>query len=95
MVSDGELTWRLLADTFGAVLLRLQEALPPDTGRQAASVDARGTVHWDHDVASFLELDGATSQACDGQTLAVTLSTSHHVFVLARVRAHIAPGARS
>lgn len=86
-VSDNQAAWQLLADVFGTLWHRT--ALP-SAGASSASgslqptIDAQGRVTWDGAHADFAELAEASSFACDGQTLAVTLPTSHHVFLVAR-----------
>ena len=48
------------------------------------AIDPKGRVAWNGEDATFGELAESSSQAFDGQTLAVTLPTSHHVFLVAR-----------
>lgn len=86
-VSDGVGAWQLLADAFGTYWRRISEF--PRTSKVSAaphnvSLDAAGQVTWVSEHRSFAELAEASSYACDGQTLAVTLPTSHHVFLVAR-----------
>jgi hypothetical protein len=50
-------------------------------------MDSRGGVSWDGIHQQFDQLADANSYACDGQTLAVTLPTSYHVFLVARTSA--------
>jgi hypothetical protein len=86
-VSDGDATWQLLADLYGTLWQRVA-TLPASTAAgvtQKIAIDARGHIAWDPTAHDFAELADAGSFACDGQTLAVTLPTSHHVFLLARV----------
>lgn len=86
-VSDGEGVWHLLADAFGTCWQRVP-SFPASTAalRRDANcgIDVRGRVLWDGAAHVFDELAEPSSLACDGQTLAVTLATSHHVFLLAR-----------
>jgi hypothetical protein len=84
LVSDGEFTWLLVADVFGIVFDRIGRGplapapLPPDV-----KLNARGNVRWGEVAAAFDELMGSSSAACDGRTLAATVPSSHHVFLLA------------
>jgi hypothetical protein len=86
-VHDGDDCWQLLADAFGTLWHRTpsSSAKVRDSNVSPASIDAQGKVTWDgtHQIA---ELADASSYACDGQTLAVTLPTSYHVFLVAHVR---------
>lgn len=87
LVSDGDATWQLLADMFGTFWHRLPAAAskPSDAATASnVSLDSAGRIAWDGMQATFAELAGAGSFACDGHTLAVTLPTSHHVFLVAR-----------
>ena len=84
LVTDGNSTWRLLADVFGSLLVRTNS---PTAAHSAAGVEfaKNGLVRWDGGSATFPELSGARSYAVMDQTLAVALATSHHVFLLAPV----------
>jgi hypothetical protein len=87
-VSDGTATWQLLADAFGTLWHRVPTPPVKSTNSGVASkiaLDSRGRVNWDGACQPFDELVDASSFACDGQTLAVTLPTSYHVFLVARV----------
>lgn len=86
LVSDGEATWELVADAFG-VLWRRVEAPPAidAAGDSKAALDSAGRVSWEGRRERFEELAEASSFACDGQTLVVTLPTSHYVFLVACV----------
>ena len=84
-VSAGEDCWQLLADVFGTLWLRVpNSAIPKGTRRTGSPVmiDAQGNVAWEG-THPFGELAEPSSHACDGQTLAVTLPTSYHVFLVA------------
>jgi hypothetical protein len=84
-VGDGECFWRLQADCYGWHLHRSGTgAVPANQGRRIISMDRQGTVAWQEVSAHFPELAAASSAAFDGTTLAVTIPTSHHVFLLAR-----------
>lgn len=83
----GEARWRVIADAFGAWFQRVAPTaakaapLPKDV-----AVDAQGVVRWGSQRRPTAHLAGASSVACDGETLAVTIPTSHLVFLFARTR---------
>jgi hypothetical protein len=86
-VSDGDATWQLLADAFGTMWHRVLNlpSQPKDIATlEKIVMDARGRISWDGSCGQFVELAEACSFACDGQTLAVTLPTSHLVYLVAR-----------
>jgi len=84
-VGDSESFWQLQADVYGWHLQRCGVgAGPASQGWQNIEIDHQGTVRWQELTARFPDLAEATSFACDGTTLAVTVPTSHHVFLLAR-----------
>lgn len=83
-VTDGELSWRLLADVFGTLWQRVPKAPTKSVSPAKVAVDVRGRVSWDSHTANIPELAESSGFACDGTTLAVTLPTSHHVFLVAR-----------
>ena len=79
--------WRLFADCYGAVF-HPEHASPADahshpTGEESA-VDETGAVRHRGLHATFLECAGSTSCASDGVTFAVTIATSHAVYLVAR-----------
>jgi hypothetical protein len=87
-VADGNESWQLLADVFGTYWHRARPSLAKSRASDVGSkitIDPAGRIAWDGMSQDFVELADASSFACDGQTLAVTLSTSHHVFLVARV----------
>lgn len=88
VVEDGESEWRLMADACGTCFQRIGDARGGSKkGRSVAdhpALDVEGSIFWDGAGGRFRELANATSQASDGTTLAVTIATSHHVFLLAR-----------
>jgi hypothetical protein len=86
-VTDGNETWQLLADAFGTLWHRVPKSPTKSkavAGAPKVALDSGGRVAWDGTNQEFAELAYASSFACDGQTLAVTLPTSHHVFLVAR-----------
>ena len=86
---DEKSAWRLYADCYGWYMHRLGEAhdfataVRSPTDKTAVHIDDAGRVQWDKTKVEFKHLAGATSQAFDGRTLAVTLPTSYHVFLIA------------
>jgi hypothetical protein len=86
-VADGNETWQLLADVFGTLWYRVPTAPARSRVSGVVSIDPRGKVDWEGMRQDFVELADASSFACGGQTLAVTLSTSYHVFLVARAAA--------
>ena len=79
--------WRIFADCYGAVFHRVE---PPPGGNQPhpsgenSTVDVSGTVRHRGLTAVFPELAAPTTFASDGVTLAVTLASSHAVYLVAR-----------
>jgi hypothetical protein len=87
MVEDGESEWGLLADAYGVYFHRTGDARRTKRKprkNEPAAIAQNGQVRWNGAEATFPFLANATSSACAGKTLAVTISTSHHVFLLAR-----------
>lgn len=86
LATDGRSAWQLIADVYGAWLRRL-----PDTkilpGRLPAdvAVQSSGKLKWGKLAIQLPHLASPTGTACDGATLAVTIATSHHVFLFARL----------
>lgn len=86
-VTDGSESWQLLADAFGCHWHRVPKMPAKSKTSASASkvaIASGGRVTWDGMQQDIVELADASSFACDGQTLAVTLATSHHVFLVAR-----------
>jgi hypothetical protein len=86
LVSDGQQQWQILADTYGTWLRRLGAA--PTKHAKAPSprnvnVDKHGTIRWGNHSLAQPHLAQASNFACSEQTLAVTIPTSHHVFLYA------------
>jgi hypothetical protein len=85
-VSDGHAHWELLADAYGELLQRTATMkTSSDPSKASPKIHVSGKVEWDSRSATFSELASASSSVCDGTTLAVTLPTSHHVYLLALV----------
>ena len=81
LATDGDTTWRLHADIYNALLLRCE---PASSGALAAQAEIKpdGTVRWRGQERRFPELARATSLAATSDTVAVTIATSHHLFLL-------------
>jgi hypothetical protein len=86
-VTDGEGAWRLICDAYGSLLLRHEGFPCPSRLPDDIAAGDDGTMRWGVGRASLPELAGPASAACDGHTLAVTLKTSYHVFLIARAPA--------
>jgi hypothetical protein len=86
LVSDGESSWMLLCDIYGVFFDRIaSRPLNSTSVAEQIRLDETGQVRWGEASARFAELVGAHSSiACDGYTLAVTVPTSHKLFLLAR-----------
>ncbi len=83
----GSERWRLFADCYGAVFHKVDAAAAAQTPRPApaeSAVDESGAVRHRGLTDAFPELAGATSFASDGVTLAVTIPTSHAVYLVVR-----------
>lgn len=96
-VHDHSSLWRLYTDRFGWTLHRASESIlttkisikgkpnrKPKVDRDV-NIASDGTVAWSKQSVRFAHLAYASSQAFDGHSLAVTLPTSFHVFVVAPV----------
>jgi hypothetical protein len=94
LATDGVATWRLHADIYNAILQRTEPPAPhppplPALGKvlTAEGSDAQiapdGTVSWQGRKKRFPELGAATSIAALPHTLAVTVTASHHLFLVA------------
>jgi hypothetical protein len=91
LCSDGVAQWQLLADAYGCWLRPISVGgflrnPPPVSEKPAytASINARGLVRWGKLSLDLPHLATHSSLACDGSTLAVTIPTSHHIFLLGR-----------
>ena len=92
-VSDGTSDWQMLADLYGTMFQRVGDAAPPakgaarsktSQGDNDASIDREGKMRWGNRDTRFPHLASPTSFACDGVTFGVTISTSHHVYLISR-----------
>jgi len=92
-VADGESVWRVFADSHGCVFIRHPSLPPSDPASRDVTVTFDGAIAWHNDRAKVPGTASVTSSACDGATLALTLSNSHHVFLFARAHAPELSGA--
>jgi hypothetical protein len=84
-IADGDATFRLICDCFGRRLIRDDRPDRTDLPAGDIRVSPDGVVQWGAGRASFPPWAGDVSGfACDGHTIAVTLRTSHHVYLVAR-----------
>lgn len=85
VVSVDDAHWQMVADAYGVWFRRVEQTKnEPDPLPADIAVDSHGTVRWGRSVCKATHLAGHTAVACDGETLAVTIPTSHHVFLFAR-----------
>ncbi|HTN76622.1 MAG TPA: hypothetical protein VL096_15285, partial [Pirellulaceae bacterium] len=87
ITTDQQSTWEMLGDAYGVWFCRVGGAAssPPTRTNQAdVTIDRQGIIRWGKLSLSAPQLAATTSIACDGQTLAVTIPTSHHVFLYSR-----------
>lgn len=90
VAADADSSWQLLADPFGRLLHRFGAGLGNSIqrnrpNRESVAIDAQGNIRWNQLRGTFPAFKTASSWAADEQTLAITLSDSHHVFLLAAV----------
>ncbi len=84
MVSDSENSWALYADAYGSVMLRNGPAMPGKKKPAGQfSIGQGGKVSAGKITADFPELQDFTSFTSNDTTLAVTLSASHSVYLVA------------
>ena len=86
LVFDGERAWVVYADIFGVYFHRVQTKPPKATcDTEGVILSSPGRITWGEASNAFYEFfTGASSAACDGKTLALTIPTSHQIFLLAR-----------
>lgn len=87
LVTDGQSHWELIADAFGAWFRRENapaKAKKP-TSQAGIAVERGGLIRWGKQSLAQPHLAQATSFATCGQTLAVTIPTSHHVFLFSSI----------
>lgn len=109
LATDGQATFSLHADRFGAGLLRAATPFPEAPTEKPGAIEKLvravtrrawqwpspaglvlwsedGTLSWGGRTASFPDLAGAASAACDGHTLAIAHPRSHFVSLFAPAR---------
>ena len=88
LVTDGQSQWELLADAYGAWLRRSGGAIekhPQPQNNRDFAIDNRGTIRCGPQTLAEPQLANATSFVGHTQTLAVTIATSHHVFLYSAI----------
>ncbi|MEK7323983.1 MAG: hypothetical protein AAB217_01850 [Chloroflexota bacterium] len=85
VVSDGEGTWLLTADIFGAAFHRADLKAPPAKTGSPFTITKAGNVALGKVTQAFPELANANSFAATQTTLAVTTPLSHAVCLIALV----------
>jgi hypothetical protein len=82
VATDGVTAWQVHADIYNAVLVRCDLPAKTDPATDAA-IQPTGTLSWQGRTHRFPELASATAIAATDDTVAVTIATSHHVFLVA------------
>jgi hypothetical protein len=85
VVSDGEGTWLLMADVFGATFHRADIKAPSLKTSSPFTINKAGSVSFGKTSRAFPELANANSSAGNNTTLAVTTPFSHAVYLIALV----------
>lgn len=85
VVSDGEGTWLLMADVFGATFHRADIKAPSLKTSSPFTINKAGSVSFGKTSHAFPELANANSSAGNNTTLAVTTPLSHAVYLIALV----------
>lgn len=91
-VSDGRWQWELLADAYGAWFRKQGAAAntkTKPTTKNNIAIDRQGTIRWDKHTLKVPHLAHASSFAAGDQTLAVTIPTSHHVFLFSHASGRV------
>lgn len=82
---DGDTTWLLCADVFGATFHRVGP-INPSKAASPFALDGDGNVRRGRDSRRMAVLANASSWAATEDLLAVTLPTSHQIFLVAHTR---------
>lgn len=82
--SDAEATFHLLADAHGAYFRRVSPRITSRQTQALAQLDTSGVIRWNGLQLAVPQLANAISFACDGETLAVTIRTSHQIYLFAQ-----------
>jgi len=85
VVRDGEGTWLLMADLFGATFHRADIKAPSLKTSSPFTINKAGSVSFGKTSHAFPELANANSSAGNNTTLAVTTPLSHAVYLIALV----------
>jgi len=83
VVSDGEGTWLLMADVFGATFHRADIKVSSLKASSPFTINKAGSVSFGKTSRAFPELANANSSAGNNTTLAVTTPLSHAVYLIA------------
>jgi hypothetical protein len=83
LVTDGEGTWLLSADAFGATFQRIARPVSQPPTDTPFKLGRSGKVSAGKRDATFTELEGATSSAGNAHTLAVSVPYSHAIYLVA------------
>jgi len=86
LVTDGEGTWLLTADAFGATFHRITKPVASTKVESPFKLNRNGEVSAQRLKQTFPELGQATSSAGNANTLAVTVPYSHAVYLVAIAR---------
>ncbi|MGQ0604857.1 MAG: hypothetical protein ACT4QE_24510 [Anaerolineales bacterium] len=84
LVTDGEDSWLLVADVFGATFHR-RSGVPTTQPESPFTLGKDGNVQAHRQSVKFAELANTTSHAANAHTLAVTTALSHSIFLVAWV----------
>lgn len=82
LVTDGESTWLLTADVFGATFHRMAKPTPSAKVESPFKLNRNGEVSFNRQKQTFSELAQATSSAGNTHTLAVTVPYSHSIYLV-------------
>ncbi len=83
LVTDGEGTWLLMADAFGATFQRMSRPNTQPPMETPFKINRSGTISGQRLIAPFPELAQSTSTAGNTHTFAVTVPYSHAVYLVA------------
>jgi hypothetical protein len=83
LVTDGESTWLLTADLFGATFHRSPQVTTSSKPETPFKLNRNGEVNANKVKQTFPELAQSTSHAANAHTLAVTVPYSHAVYLIA------------
>jgi len=85
-VSESRNVYQLVADSFGYAFQRMANFEPKKHSQSTtASINAQGLIRWQGCDNFQSDLVDVSSQAYDGNTLAITLTSSFHVYLFAKL----------